>query len=78
MSYLRAWLTSQANVMTLLGGGLAATIASIPAGGIGAIGALVTVVSATERAESGVRLGVRCRQAHQQASRTKSLRSRTS
>ena len=41
VSYLRAWLTSQTNMMTLLGGGLAAAIASIPAGGFGAIGALV-------------------------------------
>lgn len=43
VSYLRAWLTSQTNVMTLLGGGLAAAIASIPAGGFGAIGALVVL-----------------------------------
>ncbi|MFD0725061.1 hypothetical protein [Lysobacter brunescens] len=43
VSYLRAWLTSQANVMTLLGGGLAAAIASIPAGGAGALGALVVL-----------------------------------
>lgn len=43
VSYLRAWLTSQANVMTVLGGGLAAAIASIPAGGAGAIGALVVL-----------------------------------
>lgn len=43
VSYLRAWLTSQTNVMTLLGGGLAAAVASIPAGGIGAIGALVVL-----------------------------------
>lgn len=41
VSYVRAWLTSQANVMTLLGGGLAAAVASIPAGGAGALGALV-------------------------------------
>lgn len=43
VSYLRAWLTSQPNVMTLLGGGLAAAIASIPAGGVGALGALVVL-----------------------------------
>lgn len=43
VSYLRAWLTSQANVMTLLGGGLAMAIASIPAGGAGALGALVVL-----------------------------------
>ncbi len=43
VSYLRAWLTSQTNVMTLLGGGLAAAVASIPAGGVGAIGALVVL-----------------------------------
>jgi hypothetical protein len=43
VSYLRAWLTSQANVMTLLGGGLAAAIASIPAGAAGALGALVVL-----------------------------------
>jgi hypothetical protein len=43
VSYLRAWLTSQANVITLLGGGLAAAVASIPAGGAGAIGALVVL-----------------------------------
>lgn len=43
VSYLRAWLTSQANVMTLLGGGLAAAIASIPAGVAGALGALVVL-----------------------------------
>ncbi|MBX3712913.1 MAG: hypothetical protein KF800_13205 [Lysobacter sp.] len=43
VSYLRAWLTSQANVMTLLGGGLAAAIASVPAGGAGALGALVVL-----------------------------------
>jgi hypothetical protein len=40
-SYLRAWLTSQANVTTLLGGGLAAAVASFPAGLAGAVGALV-------------------------------------
>ena len=45
VSYLRAWLTSQTNVMTLLGGGLAAAIASIPAGGVGAIGALVVLAA---------------------------------
>ena len=43
VSYLRAWLTSQANMMTVLGGGLVATIASIPAGGVGALGALVVL-----------------------------------
>lgn len=43
VSYLRAWLTSQTNVMTLLGGGLAVAVASIPAGGFGAIGALVVL-----------------------------------
>lgn len=43
VSYLRAWLTSQSNVMTLLGGGLAAAVASIPAGGAGALGALVVL-----------------------------------
>ncbi len=43
VSYLRAWLTSQTNVITLLGGGLAAAVASIPAGGAGAIGALVVL-----------------------------------
>lgn len=43
VSYLRAWLTSQANLMTLLGGGLVAAIASIPAGGAGAVGALVVL-----------------------------------
>lgn len=43
VSYLRAWLTSQANVMTLLGGGLAAAIVSVPAGGAGALGALVVL-----------------------------------
>ncbi|GAA4786558.1 hypothetical protein [Lysobacter hankyongensis] len=43
ISYLRAWLTSQSNVMTLLGGGLAAAVASIPAGGAGALGALVVL-----------------------------------
>jgi hypothetical protein len=43
VSYLRAWLTSQANVTTLLGGGLAAAIASVPAGAAGAIGALVVL-----------------------------------
>ncbi|MBP6748399.1 MAG: hypothetical protein KA144_02065 [Xanthomonadaceae bacterium] len=43
VSYLRAWLTSQANVTTLLGGGLAAAIASFPAGMIGAAGALVVL-----------------------------------
>lgn len=43
VSYLRAWLTSQTNMMTVLGGGLVATIASIPAGGVGAIGALVVL-----------------------------------
>lgn len=43
VSYLRAWLTSQANVMTVLGGGLAAAIASFPAGAAGAIGALVVL-----------------------------------
>jgi ABC-type transporter Mla MlaB component len=43
VSYLRAWLTSQSNMMTLLGGGLAAAVASIPAGGVGAIGALVVL-----------------------------------
>ena len=43
VSYLRAWLTSQPNVMTLLGGGLAAAIASIPAGGVGALGAFVVL-----------------------------------
>jgi hypothetical protein len=46
VSYLRAWLTSQTNVMTLLGGGLVAAIASIPAGGVGAIGALVVLAAA--------------------------------
>jgi hypothetical protein len=46
VSYLRAWLTSQANVTALLGGGLAATIASIPAGLAGALGALVVVGAA--------------------------------
>jgi hypothetical protein len=45
VSYLRAWLTSQTNVMTLLGGGLVAAIASIPAGGVGAIGALVVLAA---------------------------------
>lgn len=43
VSYLRAWLTSQTNVMTVLGGGLAMAVASIPAGGVGAIGALVVL-----------------------------------
>lgn len=43
VSYLRAWLTSQSNVMTLLGGGLAAAVASIPAGGAGVLGALVVL-----------------------------------
>lgn len=43
VSYLRAWLSSQTNVITLLGGGLAAAVASIPAGGAGAIGALVVL-----------------------------------
>lgn len=43
VSYLRAWLTSQPNVMTLLGGGLAAAVASVPAGGAGALGALVVL-----------------------------------
>ena len=43
VSYLRAWLTSQTNMMTVLGGGLVAAIASIPAGGVGAIGALVVL-----------------------------------
>ncbi|MBL8261587.1 MAG: hypothetical protein JNM58_04110 [Xanthomonadaceae bacterium] len=43
VSYLRAWLTSQANVMTLLGGGLAMAVASVPAGGAGALGALVVL-----------------------------------
>ena len=43
VSYLRAWLTSQANLTTMLGGGLAAAIASIPAGGAGALGALVVL-----------------------------------
>ena len=45
ISYLRAWLTSQTNVMTLLGGGLAVAVASSPAGGGGAIGALVVVAA---------------------------------
>ena len=43
VSYLRAWLTSQTNVMTLLGGGLAMAVASVPAGGAGALGALVVL-----------------------------------
>jgi hypothetical protein len=43
VSYLRAWLTSQTNLTTLLGGGLAAAIASVPAGAAGAIGALVVL-----------------------------------
>ncbi len=43
VSYLRAWLTSQTNVTTLLGGGLAATVASFPAGAAGAFGALVVL-----------------------------------
>jgi hypothetical protein len=43
VSYLRAWLTSQANQMTLLGGGLAAAVASFPAGIAGAIGGLVVL-----------------------------------
>lgn len=43
VSYLRAWLTSHTNVMTVLGGGLAMAVASIPAGGVGAIGALVVL-----------------------------------
>jgi ABC-type transporter Mla MlaB component len=43
VSYLRAWLSSQTNMITLLGGGLAAAVASIPAGGAGAIGALVVL-----------------------------------
>lgn len=45
VSYLRAWLTSQPNVVTVLGGGLAAAMASIPAGGAGAIGALVVLAA---------------------------------
>lgn len=45
ISYLRAWLTSQPNVMTVLGGGLAAAVASVPAGGAGAIGALVVLAA---------------------------------
>jgi hypothetical protein len=43
VSYLRAWLTSQTNLTTMLGGGLAAAIASIPAGGAGVLGALVVL-----------------------------------
>lgn len=43
VSYLRAWLTSQANITTVLGGGLAAAIASFPAGAAGALGALVVL-----------------------------------
>jgi ABC-type transporter Mla MlaB component len=43
VSYLRAWLTSQTNVMTLLGGGLAMAVASVPAGAAGALGALVVL-----------------------------------
>jgi hypothetical protein len=43
VSYLRAWLTSQSNVMTVLGGGLATAVASIPAGAAGALGALVVL-----------------------------------
>jgi len=43
ISYLRAWLTSQSNLMTVLGGGLAAAVASVPAGGAGALGALVVL-----------------------------------
>lgn len=46
VSYLRAWLTSQTNVMAVLGGGLAAAIASFPAGAAGAIGALVVLGAA--------------------------------
>ncbi len=45
-SYLRAWLTSQANVTMLLGGGLAAAVASFPAGVAGMIGALVVLGAA--------------------------------
>jgi hypothetical protein len=45
-SYLRAWLTSQTNAMTLLGGGLAAVIASFPAGLAGFVGGLVVLGAA--------------------------------
>ena len=43
VSYLRAWLTSQTNLTAVLGGGLAAAVASIPAGAAGALGALVVL-----------------------------------
>lgn len=46
VSYLRAWLTSQTNLTTVLGGGLAAAVASIPAGAAGALGALVVLGAA--------------------------------
>jgi hypothetical protein len=46
VSYLRAWLTSQANITTLLGGGLAAVVASFPAGLVGAAGVLVVLGAA--------------------------------
>lgn len=46
VSYLRAWLTSQTNLTAVLGGGLAAAVASIPAGAAGALGALVVLGAA--------------------------------
>lgn len=46
VSYLRAWLTSQTNLTAVLGGGLAAAVASIPAGVAGALGALVVLGAA--------------------------------
>lgn len=45
-SYLKAWLTSQTNLMTLLGGGFASVVASFPAGVAGLIGGLVVVGAA--------------------------------
>jgi hypothetical protein len=46
VSYLRAWLGSQTNLMTLLGGGLASVVASIPAGLPGLLGGLVVLGAA--------------------------------
>ena len=45
-SYLKAWLTSQTNLMGALAGGLAAVIASFPAGPAGFIGGMVLVATA--------------------------------
>jgi hypothetical protein len=46
VSYLRAWLGSQTNLMTLLGGGLASVVASIPVGLPGLLGGLVVLGAA--------------------------------